>query len=99
MKLAPHLTIPPDAVSRTIGILAQKGAGKTYTGMKLAELMLDMLEALADSYPNVMTKAELGEAAGVSHTSGTFGTYLAKLRSLELIHGSSELKASDELFD
>ncbi len=41
-----------------------------------------MLEALHEAGP--MTREALGEAAGISHTSGTFGTYLAKLR-LELI--------------
>lgn len=58
-----------------------------------------MLEALAGSYPNCMTKQELGEVAGIVHTSGTFGTYLAKLRTLELVEGKAELKASRELFD
>lgn len=59
-----------------------------------------MLNALADVYPKDMTKQELGEASGISSTSGTFGTYLSKLRTLELITGSAnELRASGELFD
>lgn len=58
-----------------------------------------MLQELAKVHPNCMTKEELGHAADISHNSGTFGTYLATLRTLELISGSSELKASDELFD
>lgn len=41
MKLSPHLHLPADVVTRTLAILAQKGAGKTYTAMKLAELMLE----------------------------------------------------------
>jgi hypothetical protein len=45
-----------------------------------------------------MTKEELGKAAGISHMSGTFGTYLAKLRALELITGKHELQASEEFF-
>jgi hypothetical protein len=57
-----------------------------------------MLTALANAYPHALSKAELGEAADIKHTSGTFGTYLGRLRSLELIHGSSTLTASPELF-
>jgi hypothetical protein len=41
MKLADHITLPPETVAHTIGILAQKGAGKTYAAMKLTELMLE----------------------------------------------------------
>ncbi len=58
-----------------------------------------MLEALASAYPGAMTKEEVGRAAGISHTSGTFGTYLARLRTLELIEGRGELTASRELFE
>lgn len=31
--------------------------------------------------------------------SGTFDTYLSRLRTLELVEGRGDLKASDELFD
>ena len=44
-----------------------------------------MIEALSDAYPRAISKTELGEGAGISSSSGTFGTYLAKLRTLELI--------------
>jgi len=58
-----------------------------------------MLNALAHRYPNGMTKEELGGLAEISHTSGTFGTYLGKLRSLELVEGKTELRASAEFFE
>ncbi len=58
-----------------------------------------MLRALADSYPNPLSKQELAEAAGMTGNSGTFTTYLARLRSLELVEGLRELRASDELFE
>lgn len=58
-----------------------------------------MLEALFESYPDALTKEELGERAGISHTSGTFGTYLAKLRTLELVTGKNELLATKEFFE
>lgn len=41
MKITKHITLPSDAASRTVGIISQKGWGKTYTGMKATELMLD----------------------------------------------------------
>ncbi len=40
MKIAEHITLPLEAVSRTMGIIGQKGSGKTYTAMKVAEGML-----------------------------------------------------------
>lgn len=57
-----------------------------------------MLEALYASR-KALTANELGAAAGLSPSSGTFATYLSKLRSLELITGDrSALRASEELF-
>lgn len=60
-----------------------------------------MLTALAQVYPDALTNEQIGEAAGISHVSGTFATYMGKLRTLELIQsaGRGLSKASDELFD
>jgi hypothetical protein len=58
-----------------------------------------ILTALFESHPNIVPKSMLGELAGMSHTSGTFGTYLSKLRTLDLIEDVDKgLKASDEFF-
>lgn len=57
-----------------------------------------MLQVLAEAFPAAMTKEALGQAAGISPTSGTFGTYLGKLRTLELIEGKSEVCAAEEFF-
>lgn len=57
-----------------------------------------MLEAAASAYPRSLSKEQLAEASGMSASSGTFGTYLGKLRTLELIEGRGELRASEELF-
>jgi hypothetical protein len=57
-----------------------------------------MLRALADAYPRPLTRAELSEASNVSAAGGSFDTYLSKLRTLELIEGKGELRASDEFF-
>lgn len=42
LQLAANLALPLDAVTGRLGVLGMSGAGKTYTGMKLAELMLDV---------------------------------------------------------
>lgn len=58
-----------------------------------------ILRVLAKHYPRTLSKEEVGEAAGLSHSSGSFNTYLSKLRTLELIEGRGELKASETLFE
>lgn len=58
-----------------------------------------ILRVLSESYPDSLGKEELGRKADISSASGTFGTYLGKLRSLELIEGRGELRASEELFN
>lgn len=59
-----------------------------------------MLESLAQAFPKAMTRHELGQAADISALSGTFGTYLGKLRTLELVETveGGQLRASSELF-
>lgn len=58
-----------------------------------------MLSVLAENYPTPLTKEVLGSLANISHSSGTFGTYLGKLRTLELIEGRGEIIASKEFFE
>lgn len=45
------------------------------------------------------TKEEIGEAVGLTHTSGTFGTYLSALTSNNLVarHGNT-YRISEDLF-
>ena len=38
-----------------------------------------MLDALIDAYPRSLTKEELGAAAEITTTGGTFSTYLSDL--------------------
>ncbi len=58
-----------------------------------------MLRVLAERYPHPTSAEDLGEAAELSAGSGTFSTYLGRLRTLELVTGSkSDLRASEELF-
>ncbi|HYE29926.1 MAG TPA: hypothetical protein VEH27_00730 [Methylomirabilota bacterium] len=59
-----------------------------------------MLQTLYDAYPQQITAEDLGNAAGIAHTSGTFATYLSKLRSLELVTGDrNNLQATPEFFE
>jgi hypothetical protein len=58
-----------------------------------------ILRALYEAYPNTLTKNEVADRAGISAAGGSFSTYLSRLRSLELITGNKELKASDEFFE
>jgi hypothetical protein len=58
-----------------------------------------ILSTLAEAYPRPLSKAEVAERTALSGTSGSFSTYLSRLRSLELIEGRGELRASEELFD
>ncbi len=58
-----------------------------------------ILRILGQNYPNEMTKEELGAEANMTHTSGSFGTYLSYLRSRGLIKTSGQtVIASEELF-
>lgn len=74
-----------DLLNYWLGELGQSGAGR-------------ILRSLAEVYPKTLTKEDLGARAEISPTSGTFGTYLGKLRTLELIEGRGELSASREFF-
>lgn len=68
-----------------------------YWKTKLPTGAVAMLSALLEYFPKEYTAAELAEASGMA-MSGTFTTYLSKLRSLDLVTGSrSALKASDDL--
>lgn len=56
------------------------------------------LETLAEVYPRTLSKAQLANRAGYEPNGGGFNNALGKLRTLELVSGRAELKASDALF-
>jgi hypothetical protein len=65
----------------------------------LPDVEVHSVDARPEAYPGTLTNAEAGERANLSHQSGTFSTYLSRLRTLELVTGrGGELKASDDLF-
>jgi hypothetical protein len=57
-----------------------------------------ILSPIMNAYPDGLSHAETAGMAGYSHTSGTWSTYLSRLRSLDLIDGRGELKAQGWLF-
>lgn len=56
------------------------------------------LDALVDAYPDPLTKEQLAERAGYEASGGGFNNALSRLRTLELIEGRVEVRASDHLF-
>lgn len=92
-----------EAGMAALGDYAPLPSGQALLAYWLSELgggAARMLEVLACRYPNPITAEELGEAAGLAAGSGTFGTYLGKLRTLELVSGTrGALMASQELFE
>lgn len=57
-----------------------------------------ILRVLIEAYPEVLPAETIGERAEMSHKSGTYSGYIAKLKGLELIAGSrGAFAASQEL--
>lgn len=65
---------------------------------KLPKCEGTILKYLIEQHPSGMSKEEIGSTTNYSHTSGGFNNALSKLRTLELIEGYGNLKASDNLF-
>lgn len=57
-----------------------------------------ILLALASSYPRPLTKEKLARETQYEANGGGFNNALSRLRTLELVQGRGELKASDDLF-
>jgi hypothetical protein len=58
-----------------------------------------VLSSLASAYPKAMAKDQVAAAAGYAADGGGFNNALGRLRTLELIEGRGELRASAELFE
>lgn len=56
------------------------------------------LSVLASAYPKGLSKAEVADRAGYEADGGSFNNALGRLRTLELVVGRGELRASDNLF-
>lgn len=58
-----------------------------------------MFDYLVQEYPRAVSRQGLGDAIGMSTNSGSFGTYLSRLKSNGLIKVSNgSIKSSDDLF-
>lgn len=59
-----------------------------------------MLRALVDSYPEDISKEDLGAEVGMSHASGSFSTYISTLKRNGLVKVNGNwIKAAEELFN
>ncbi len=59
-----------------------------------------MLRSLAANYANAMTKKELGDAVGMSSTSGSFTTYISTLKRNGLIKvNGQDVQLSSEIYN
>jgi hypothetical protein len=58
-----------------------------------------ILETLTQAYPDALTKEEVAVKTGYEANGGGFNNALGRLRTLELVEGRGEIKASDNLFD
>lgn len=103
-----HLEGPPDSMRLTAAGLDALGPYEPApTGSALRDFWMQevgggaarMLAALTERPGIALSREELGEKAGISSSSGTFSTYLSKLRGLELVTSGFPIMASEELFD
>jgi uncharacterized protein len=58
-----------------------------------------ILKCIISNYPQFLSKDRISELTGYSTSSSSFMNALSKLRTLELIEGRGEMKASDSLFE
>jgi hypothetical protein len=61
--------------------------------------MSKLLRCLADAYPDSISVEDLAESTGYSAKGGGFLNPLGRLRTLQLVSGRGEVRASDALFD
>lgn len=66
---------------------------------KLGKAERVILQALVDAYPAHLSKEQVSEASGYSLTSSSLANALGKLRTLELIEGRGEIRASEVFFE
>jgi inorganic triphosphatase YgiF len=65
---------------------------------RLSKAERAILLAAAHVYPNALSKDELAGRAGYESGTGHFNNSLGRLRTLQLLSGRGEIKASENLF-
>lgn len=66
---------------------------------QLGKAEREALRVLADTWPNTLSKEDVATMAGYAPDGGGFNNALSRLRTLELISGRGDIKASDDLFE
>jgi hypothetical protein len=66
---------------------------------RLGRCEREVLKALADAYPSTLIKDEIAGRSNYSVNSSGFSNALSKLRTLELINGRQDVRASDVFFE
>jgi hypothetical protein len=95
-----NLTIT-QAGARALGAFDPLPCGRElldYWRASLGKAEREILTVLAGAYPASLKVHEVGERAGYAPDGGGFRNALGRLRTLELIAGRGELRASDNLF-
>lgn len=91
-----------DAGLNALGAYDHLPEGKELVAHWLTELggsgAARILRVLVDAYPEELDNETVGQRAEISHRSGTFSTYLSRLRTLQLVEGRGRIRASEELF-
>lgn len=94
-----HIT---DAGLSALGAYEALPEGKELAAHWLTELGASgaarILRVLIDAYPEELDNETVGQRADISSRSGTFSTYVSRLRGLELVEGRGRLRASEEFF-
>ncbi len=88
------------------GLTMLGGFNPLPTGQELANHWLRQLPraerlilgALVERFPETVSKEELGGITGYEPSGGGFNNALGRLRTLELVEGRGELRASEDLF-
>jgi uncharacterized protein len=85
-----------------IGFVGATPAGSgpiDYWRSRLGKAERLILETLAQEYPDALSKEEVAAKAGYEANGGGFNNAMGRLRTLELVQGRGELRASDNLFE
>jgi len=69
-----------------------------YWSNRLGKAERLILETLTQAYPDPLSKEEVAAKAGYEPNGGGFNNALGRLRTLELVQGRGELRASDNFF-
>jgi hypothetical protein len=66
---------------------------------KMGGTRRQIFDAIVDAYPRTIAATAVAAAASVELGGSTWRGHMAYLRGLELVSGSSEIKASEDLFE